>query len=165
MKINQMNKTLFLISFSFILFSCNDNPIGVIYPPDNAYKVTIKEGVWGNVWFWEGNFMPGSAKGTITPVVRDIYIYKATRIDSVERDTARIGFINKISSDYVNKVSSDKDGFFQIVLPAGKYSFFVKEDSLFFANEGDGDGYLMSAEVSENYVAKRQIDINYKAAF
>ena len=168
MKINPMNKTLFLISLSFILFSCIDNPIWDIYPPDNSYKVTISEGVWGNVWFWTGNFMPStdnSSNGKITPVIREIYIYEATRLGSVERDTVSYVFIKSIYSHFIAKVNSDKDGFFQIALSVGKYSFFVKEDSLFFANEGDGDGYLMSAEVSENKVTKRQININYNAAY
>lgn len=156
---------LLIITLTAILFSCNDNPIGVIYPPDNAYKVTIEEGVWGNVWFWEGNFMPGSANGKITPVIREIYIYEATRFDSVERDTVRFGFIKSIHSNYINKVISDKDGFFQIALAPGKYSFFVKEDSLFFGSESDGAGYLMSAEFTSNCIVKRQINIDYKAAY
>ena len=58
MKINQTNKILFVISFSLILYSCSDNSVGVIYPPDNSYKVTISEGVWGNVWLWEGILCP-----------------------------------------------------------------------------------------------------------
>ncbi len=163
-----MNKILFFISLSFILFSCNDNPIGIIYPPDNSYKVTISQGVWGNVWFWEGNFMPStdnSSNGKITPVIREIYVYEATRFDSVEIDTVRYGFIRSIHSHFIAKINSDNDGFFQITLPVGKYSFFVKEDSLFFANESDGYGYLMSAKVSQNKVTKRQINIDYKAAY
>ncbi len=163
-----MNKVLFLISLSLILISCSDNSVGVIYPPDNSYKVTISQGVWGNVWFWEGNFMPttdNSSNGKITPVIREIYVYEATRLDSVERDSINYTFLRSIHSNFITKINSDKDGFFQIALPVGKYSFFVKEDSLFFANEGDNDGYLMSAEVNENKVTKRQIDINYNAAY
>jgi hypothetical protein len=163
-----MNKVLFLISLSLILYSCSDNSVGVIYPPDNSYKVTISQGVWGNVWFWEGNFMPttdNSSNGKITPVIREIYVYEATRLDSVERDSINYTFLRSIHSNFITKINSDKDGFFQIALPVGKYSFFVKEDSLFFANEGDNDGYLMSAEVNENKVTKRQIDINYNAAY
>ena len=157
-------------SFFFIVFGCenffsdNENKL----PPDNQYKVTIQQGVWGNVWFWEGNFMPttdNSSNGKITAVERKIYIYEATRFDSVIRDSIRHPFIKEINSKYVDEVSSDKDGFFQIVLPPGKYSLFVKEDSLYYANESDGDGHLMSAQVSSNTVVKRQININYKAAY
>lgn len=168
MKIIQMYEIFFLISFSFILYYCSDNSVGVIYPPDNSYKVTITEGVWGNVWFWEGNFMPSidnSSNGIIIPVIREIYVYEATRFDSVEIDSNNSVFIRSIYSNFITKVNSDDGGFFQIALPVGKYSFFVKEDSLFFANEGDNDGYLMSAEVNANKVTKRQINIDYKAAY
>jgi hypothetical protein len=168
MQINQPNKILFLFSLSLILLSCSDNSVGTIYPPDNFNKVTISQGVWGNVWFWEGNFMPStdnSSNGKIIPVIREIYVYEATRFDSVEKDSSNYVFIRSIYSNLITKVNSDKDGFFQVTLPVGRYSFFVKEDSLFFANESDGDGYLMSAEVNENKVTKRQIDINYKAAY
>ena len=133
--------------------------------PDNEEKVTIKQGVWGNIWFWEGDFMPGndeSSGGTITPVVRDVYIYEATNINMV---TGHLPFIEEVNSSFIGMVTSDKDGFFQISLNPGKYSFFVKEDSLFYATELDGDGDLMPAEVKPDSVVKRQIDITYKAAF
>ena len=165
MKVYQKNKVFFLISISLLFFSCNDNSTGVIYPPDNFSKVTISEGVWGNVWFWEGDFMPGSPNGKITPVIREIYIYEATLFNSVIQDTSSSSFIREINSDFITKVISDKDGFFQITLPLGKYSFFVKEGSMYFANESDDEGYLMSAEVTSNKVSKRQININYKAYY
>lgn len=165
------------IYFSFSIFTiililsgCEDffSDSGNNLPPDNEYKVTIQQGVWGNVWFWEGNFMPStdnSSDGKITAVVRNIYVYEATRYDSVLVDSTKAIFIQEIYSNFIEQITSDKDGFFQIALPPGKYSFFVKEDSLYFANESDGDGYLMSAEVIPNTVVKRQIDINYEAVY
>jgi len=169
---NKSLKSLSLLSLLFIYLwtSCNDSPTEneFKYPPDNQHKITISQGVWGNVWFLEGNFMPttdNSSNGKITAVEREIYIYEATRFDSVLRDSIRHLFIEEINSNYVDEVASDKDGFFQIVLPPGRYSFFVKEDSLYFANESDGDGYLMSAQVNSNTIVKRQINIDYKAVY
>ena len=161
---------VFLFLFLFVFEGCEDflSDNGNKLPPDNQYKVSIQQGVWGNVWFWEGNFMPttdNSSNGKITAVQRNIFIYEATRFDSVIRDSSRYLFIKEIKSNYIDEITSDKDGFFQISLPPGKYSFFVKEDSLFFANESDGDGYIMSAEVTEGNVVKRQININYNAAY
>jgi len=165
-----INRIFFLFLFLFVFEGCDNflSDNGNKLPPDNQYKVTIQQGVWGNVWFWEGDFMPttdNSSGGKITAVERNIYIYEATRFDSVIRDSIRYPFIKSINSNFVDEITSDKDGFFQINLPPGKYSFFVKEDSLFFANESDGDGYLMSAEVSEDKVTKRQVDINYNAVY
>ncbi len=165
MKTQKIIRTFVLIVLSQLIFSCEDNPTENFYPPDNTERVTISEGVWGNVWFWEGDFMPGSPDGTITPVVREIYVYKATKGNLIQRDNERYPLIKEINSELVTIIKSDFSGFFEIVLPEGKYSFFAKEDSLFFGSESDGAGYLMSAEVISNQITKRQININYKAAY
>jgi len=158
--------------FSFlvlILISCNDSPTEneFKYPPDNENRVTISQGVWGNVWFWEGNFEPPviySNYAKITPVVRDIFIYEATTDSMVEALNSG-PFFTRINSTLITTIQSDIYGFFQISLSPGKYSFFAREDTLFYANEWDGDGHILSATVTENNVTKRQIDITYKASF
>ena len=135
-------------------------------PPDNQDKVTIKQGVWGNVWFWEGNFMPStdnSSDGKITAVERDIYIYEATTDSMVEPSGGT--FHTKINSQLILVIRSDASGFYQISLSPGKYSFFVKEDSLFYANLWDGEGHIQSAIVTEDSITKRQIDIDYNAVY
>ena len=153
-----------LIILSFLIAGCKDSISDVKLPPDNSEKVTIKQGTWGNVWFWEGNFAPYSPHGTITPVVREIYVYYATRYDSVITNQ-RTGFYDSILTKQITKLWSDNTGFFQLELPPGKYNFFIKEDSCYYATEGDGAGYLLTATVTANSVTKRQIDINYKAVW
>lgn len=164
-------KTLFFVTLSLLTANC-ENPSDTEKKilPDNHEKVTITQGVWGNVWFWEGNFMPStdnSSHGTITPVERDIYVFEATRFDSAIRIDVNEGgiFYDSILTKQITKLRSDNTGFYQIELPPGKYSFFVKEDSLYFGNEGDSDGHLMSARVAVDSVTKRQININYRAAY
>jgi hypothetical protein len=164
------NSLIFFSSLVFILNSCDESPTEneFKYPPDNEHRVTISQGVWGNVWFWEGNFMPviDPNYAKITPVVRDIYIYEATTDSNVQYLNGNFGtFITKINSNLITTIHSDNDGFFQISLSPGKYSFFVKEDTLFYANEWDGEGHILSAIVTENNVSRRQIDITYKAVF
>ncbi len=85
------------------------------YPPDNEQKVTISQGVWGNVWFWEGDFMPSVDPnyGTITPVVRDIYIYEATN-DSLVVRANEGAFFTEINSTFITTIRSDRCGFFKI---------------------------------------------------
>lgn len=161
---------VFLFTASGILVSCSDSPTesGIKYPPDNQNKVTISQGVWGNVWFWEGNFMPStdnSFHGTVTPVIREIYIYEATRYDSVVTAYGYGGFYTNILTKQIAKVQSDNTGFFQISLSPGKYSFFIKEDSTYYANGSDSEGHILPAVVTMNTITKRQIDIDYKAAY
>ena len=165
--------SLVLLSLLVLTFiSCKESPTEneFKYPPDNEYKVSISQGVWGNVWFWEGNFMPvidpNYAYAKITPVVREIFVHEATTDSNVQYLNGNFGtFITKINSTLITTIYSDNDGFFQISLSPGKYSFFVKEDTLFYANEWDGEDHILSATVTENNVTKRQIDITYKASF
>jgi len=159
--------SLLLIGITFLI-SCKERITqpDPTEPPDNSHKVTIAQGVWGNVWFWEGNFMPPvePKSASITPVVRDVYVFEAT--DHNETQPVSGGaFFSAINSELITIVRSDADGFFQVNLDPGKYSFFVMEDSLFYANEWDNEGYILSATVLQGEVTKRQIDITYKAYF
>ncbi len=171
MKKNDSNNPFLVLLFTFLVSSCNVTSTDSTknefkYPPDNHNKISITQGVWGNVWFWEGNFMPIADPNyaKITPVKRDIYIYEATPDSMVEGSNGGT-FFTKINSKFINITQSDEDGFYQITLPLGKYSFFVKEDSLFYANGWDGEGYILSATVTENNITKNQIDITYKAVY
>jgi hypothetical protein len=132
------------------------------FPPDTQGQVTIQQGVWGNVWFWEGGFMP-PGWGTITPVSRTVYVYDLTKKAQVEQiDDSP--FYRSISSRLVDSTTSNSIGFFQMVLAPGRYSFFVREGSQFYANGDDGK-YIMPATVETGLLTKVQIDITYKAAF
>ena len=167
-KINPL-KLFLLLSLIVIslLFACKESPTEneFKYPSDNEYKVSISQGVWGNVWFWEGDFMPAidPNKAKITPVVREIFIYEATTDSMVEPPYGT--FYTNINSNLIATTYSDVDGFFQVSLAPGKYSFFVKEDTLFYANLWDNEGHIQSATVTDNKVTKRQIDINYNAVY
>jgi len=159
---------LFLLTLLFT-FGCKENSVSIETPglPDNEYKVTIDQGAWGNVHFWEGDFMPmydPETGGTISPVVRDIYIHEATTTSMVDK-VEYSAFYTKINSELIGVVQSDKDGFFQIKLEPGKYSFFVKEDSMFYADLWDRHGYILAAEVKKDSVTQVEINIRYKATF
>lgn len=168
MKLNTI-KILIPILFLFsLLFSsgCEDtvSPEELI---DNERKVTINQGAWGSVRFWEGDFMPmydESTGGTITPVVRDIYIHVATNDDMVDREGYG-GFYSSINSELIAIIQSDKDGFFQIELAPAKYSFFIMEDSLFYGSRLDGEGYIEAEEIFKDSTTQLSLDITYKATY
>ena len=148
---------LFLWTCNVLNDNCPDNKV----PLDTRDQVTIKQGVWGNVWFWEGNFQPVCPTGKITPVIREIYIHKGTPHDSVEFD----GFnISRIKTDLITVVSSNSSGFFQAELDTGAYSLFIKEDSVFYF-DGSDNTFLVPAYVHAGNITKRQLDITYNAAF
>lgn len=160
------NYLLLLLVFAKIVLhlNCKDIGEGPLTPPDTQTSPTISQGVWGIVYFWKGDFMPGGPpRGTITPVSREIYVYEATRSDQV----VSIGtvFYQRINTRFVTKTKSNRSGFYQVVLPPGKYSFFVKEGSLFYANYWDGEGHILPASVHPDSLTNVRIDITYEAAF
>lgn len=147
----------------------------------NEDRITISQGVWGNICFWEGNFMPTvhsdriadriidifkSRGGTITPVVREIFITRVITLkDMSDSDVGqpRAGFFSVIPAKIVATTSSDKKGFYQLELPPGTYSLFVKEDNAFYANNSDGEGRITAFEVLPQAVTRMPINLTYKS--
>lgn len=102
--------------FSTILFNCSggddDDAPATDLPPENTDKATINQGVWGNVWFWEGNHLPGIApegsSGTITPVVRKVHIYQTATLGDVTESPEKGGrFYSAVNTALVAIVQSD----------------------------------------------------------
>ncbi len=139
----------------------NEDCPGTNFPPDNQYQVTIGQGIWGNVWFWQGNFQPVCPTGKINPVVRDIYIHKGTPLDSVEFDGP---YIVRIKTELIKVVRSNSFGFYQAELDTGAYSLFIKEDAVFYF-DGSDNTYLAPGYVKSGMRTKRQSDITYQAAY
>jgi len=155
-----------LVMCILMLASCSDLGPGPGGPKDRSDQITITQGMWGNVWFWEGNFMPsasGNQSGKVTPVERDVWIFEASENDSVVG--AGGAFYRQILTTLRAKTRSNRTGFYQVALPPGKYSVFVTEDSLYYANGNDSMGHIPSGVVVPNTVTKVQVDITYKAAY
>ncbi len=152
-----------------LLFSCEDMGSGPGFPPDTRDQVTITQGIWGNVWFWEGDFMPstdpGGSGGRITPVIREVFVHAATTYDSVGTSPIWGTFYSRILTTCIAQSRSNATGFFEVSLPPGKYSIFVKEDTLYYANGSDSEGHIMPSRVFADSVTKVQFDITYKAAY
>ena len=91
-------------------------------------------------------------------------MYEPTLFESLGI-SRNFGFWRNIPSKLIATARSDDTGFFQVELAAGKYSFFVMEDSAYYANLVDSDGHLQSAVVTPDHVTKKEININYKAAW
>jgi hypothetical protein len=162
---------MLLLSAALLVLSCTKDLSPLVNNDcrqiNNAHKVTITKGVWGTVWFWEGDFMPtiypDMLSGKICPVSRALYFHAATPRDSVLSDNSSI-FFKEIYTPLVAVVTSDKEGFYQIDLPPGKYSVFVKEDSLFYASRSD-NMHLNPVTIVPDSIQRFDIDITYKATF
>jgi hypothetical protein len=104
--------------------------------------------------------------GTITPVVREIYICRVITLKEMSDSHAaqpRGRFFSVVPAQIVATTSSDKKGFYQLELPPGTYSLFVKEDNAFYADKFDGEGRITPFEVLPQSVTRIPIDIRYKS--
>lgn len=170
------------ILFSIFLVGCNSEsaseaenvtptPSATTEPTTNDIPdwVSIDEGIWGNVLYWEGDFMPGDPTGTKTPVARTIHIYETT----TESEAARIDnttFFEYVDTQLVLVVYSESDGTFQAQLPPGEYSVFVLEDGKLWANLKEidyetGVSTINPVAVDDDRLSEFNIDIDYAAAY
>jgi len=162
-----MNK-LFSLFLIILMLSCSkdseheSNCYKETDPPRNSHKVTIKQGVWGDVWFWSGDFMP-VGRGVICQVKRKVYVYELTTFSDVEQ-IDYTSFFSAINTKLVTIVESDNEGFFQIELETGNYSLFVKEDGKFYSNLFGSNG-IFPVNVDLDQVSEVRFDITYKATF
>lgn len=162
-----MNK-VFSLLLLILMLSCSKSsePVSNCYretdPPRNSHKVTIKQGVWGDVWFWSGDFRPVQ-RGEICQVKRKVYVYELTTFSDVEQ-IEYTPFFSAISTKLVTIVESDNEGFFQIELETGNYSLFVMEDDKFYSNLFNSNG-IFPVNIDLNQVTEVRFDITYNATF
>jgi len=141
---------------------CGPNYHAPVMPKRNGDRVSIKQGVWGDVWFWQGDFMPICETGTVRSVGREVRIHAPTTSQDVVRSAAAT-FYSKVNTPLIATVWSDSDGFFQAALPAGTYSIFVVEqDSLLYANRFDSQGRIYPIEVRPDSLTGTRFDITYQ---
>ena len=168
-KINTFCLLPLLFVLSFGIFSCStevslDNSCySKQDPPRNSAKLTIDQGIWGDIWFWKGNFMPVE-RGSICQVRRTVYIYELTTRDDVDQ----IGyspFFSNIHTDLIAKVESDADGFFQVALEPGLYSLFIMEGENYYSNSYGSGGEIFPVEVIAGEVSEVLINITTEAVF
>ena len=134
-------------------------------------KITITQGIAGQVMFWRGDFMPmmgdeAASAGRMTLVSREMYIYPGLKQDEVQAK-ADVGmpFYSKIKQKPIKTIQSDENGFFQAALPPGIYSILVREGKDFYANGIGANGMIYPIEVKANEVTIFQFDITYQATY
>ncbi|MDC0672792.1 hypothetical protein [Nannocystis radixulma] len=125
--------------------------------------VGVSQGIAGAVCFWQGDFMPGDPEGTIRPVARTIEIHAVTRREEA-KPSSTAAFWDSVSTPLVATASSGADGWFEVALPPGSYSLFVREPQGLFANGYDEAGIIASVEVVAGKVTRKQLDVDYAAA-
>lgn len=125
----------------------------------------VNEGIEGYVYKTSGNQMPMKGKPvqhTGKGIACEVLIYEATTMQQVQ---GNIPLFTEIKTRLVKKVASDSSGHYQVALPVGSYSVFVKDRDLFFAAETNGQGVLNPVDVTDGKVTRRNITVNTGAVY
>ena len=157
--------------------SCpTSNSASAISP--GSEKVTITQGVWGDIRFWTGDFMPKvssasdpcpQSSGLIKNVKREIVIFPlvnpVTTPTSVQTDSVGSPFYVQINLTPIASVTSDSSGFYEVSLAAGNYSIFTKESYLskvyYYANGYDGAGNIQPIKIVSGQKTNFPVNITY----
>ncbi|EHQ28154.1 hypothetical protein Mucpa_4063 [Mucilaginibacter paludis DSM 18603] len=124
----------------------------------------VKQGISGKVYLKQGNYMPSPGKkaGPGQAVSRTIWIYRLT---AREQARASGSYFDHIQTKLVAKTQSDSEGNYAIALPPGKYSVFVDDNSLLYANSFDGKGNINPVEVKKDSISNKDITISSQAVY
>jgi len=124
----------------------------------------LQQGIEGTIYKVSGNQMPmkGGERSKPKPQISEVYIYQATTAKQVQGQGT---LYSRINTKLVAKVKTDNSGHYQVSLPTGLYSVFVKEGNLYFASESDGSGTLNPAQVTAGSISTRNITVNHDAAY
>lgn len=170
--------TRYSIVFSFVILcfvsmsmvSCSmfdQGPKGMPKKKKTDCKTVHKQGVRGQVLYFEGNFMPDE-EGRINrkgkQVKRKIGIFAATKPEQTKTDGS-MTFFEDIQTRCVQFIETDKKGCFAVNLTEGKYSFLVWEEGKWFSNLFDEENVLTPVVIEKNKVTNIEIQINHKAVY
>ncbi|HYH56612.1 MAG TPA: hypothetical protein VD772_08380 [Anseongella sp.] len=169
---NPALRIIFLLAL-FTGFSCEEElPFNKV-PTDpaelieyNKFKTTIEQGLSGTLLFSEGQCGPAldtNAHCSIYPVSRKIRLYEFTVMDQTEPGEGT--FFTEVDTKLIGTTQSDETGFYQIALQPGRYSMFIEENGLLYANGVGNDGGILVSVVDSGWVTMTHPEITYKADY
>lgn len=126
----------------------------------------ISQGINGTVTELTGNQMPmkDAPPAVPKPVVTTVLIYEPTHISQVSR-IGTSAIYTAIRTKQVASADTDSTGAFQVALPPGSYSVFVKLSNGFYANLFDAENNIALFRVEEGKVTTARISVTNRAAF
>lgn len=171
-----MYRAILLVSICLVLcVACDKEPTTTFVPELDENLTGIVQGIYGRVLFWEGDFMPtypeDDSGGEVYPVMREVCIFEAVLHHDVEWTYVELepGYFTNLATDvptaFVAIARSNRNGYFEVELPPGRYSIFVRENGYYYSNLFDGAGYVFPVEVKEGEAEGIEFDITYMATY
>lgn len=147
-----------ILCVPFLLMSC-------VLQNNSGYS--LKQGLYGNIYWLQGNMMPSPDEPTKTtngrPIERQVNIYEVATVKDV---IGQAPLFTKVNTKLVKSVKSNGKGFYECELPIGRYSIFtVEEKEGFFANSFNDEEEINVIEIKDREKIRLDININYKAAY
>ena len=107
---------------------------------------------------------PGMNKPAPKGTKATLYIFELTNVNQVVRHE-QSAFYADIKTKLIKKLVSNSKGRFSVQLPPGRYSLFVKKDSLYYANLYDDKNNIFPVEVLPKKMTKVEFRIDYNAVY
>lgn len=126
----------------------------------------IQQGIQGNILIEKGNRMPDPDNSVPGPpgFATTVFFHPVTELQQLT-PTAIVGLFQHINTKCVDSVATDATGYFSLLLPAGRYSVFVKYKDGFYANWLNEKNQVAPVEVIENQVTKVKYTISAGATY
>lgn len=126
----------------------------------------ITQGISGTVTELTGNQMPmkGAIPPSPRPVLTTVLVYEPTHVSQVNR-VGTTALYTDIRTKQVASVDTDSTGAFQVALPVGSYSLFVKTAKGYYANLFDTENNIALFKVEEGQVTMVRLSVTDKAVF
>ena len=134
---------------------------------ESCHRVDIESGVYGKVTKRVGNWMPGINDSSAQEYALEceVALFDSINIqdmgESIYRERVAISDVN---IHEIARVATDKKGFYQLEVPAGKYSIAVVDrDSLIMKslNVNNGYGWLAPLILFEGEPQEHNIFLDY----
>ncbi len=135
-------------------------------PPATAKSFAVEQGVAGKVEIWEGNFMPmvnGPPRGKIMPAAgRRVRVHEP--LNALETGST-VAWHDTILTAQIAETLTDTAGQYFLSLPVGRYSIFAEEDSGWYFNGWNGEGFQGLIQIDSCKVTTQDVRIMTKAVF
>lgn len=124
-----------------------------------------RSGMEGYLYKVSGNQMPSPDIKPAPPtgIKGSLYIYELTNTSQAVKKEG--SFYSSVSTRLIKKVETNDKGYFKIKLPPGKYSVFIKKDTLLYANRFDSQNNIAPVEVQRKKMAKVEVMMDYNAVY
>ena len=125
-----------------------------------ADRVSIQQGVWGEVLDVEGDAMPGSEpRLRVRPLSRLVYVFEPITEAQLNRSAQQSPYATEVNARVVAITTSDNHGFYEVELEPGTYTVLMKTLRGWYVPIWDELHPVQTVTVVEGNVAQRNLTV------